>query len=57
MDENDINDLSESERRFILDLEFVQCLSNVGYLKCKKSISKFIITKISSLSKYSFSAT
>lgn len=38
MDENDINELSESERRFILDLEFVQCLSNVGYLKCMKVV-------------------
>jgi hypothetical protein len=39
--------LTEDERRFLLDLEFVQCLGNPKYLNC--SSSAHVIYSISSV--------
>jgi hypothetical protein len=34
-------ELSEDTKKFILDLEFVQCLANPEYLKCNNQQKKF----------------
>lgn len=32
--EKEESELSNDERRFLLDLEFIQCLANPTYLRC-----------------------